>query len=41
MLAHVFRVTNDPFLGKVGIFRVWQGTVKAKSDLILDDHKSP
>lgn len=41
VLAHVFRVTNDPFLGKVGIFRVWQGTVKAKSDLILDDHKKP
>jgi elongation factor G len=41
VLAHVFRVTNDPFLGKIGIFRVWQGTVKAKTDLIIDDHKKP
>ncbi|MBL9000055.1 MAG: elongation factor G [Phycisphaerae bacterium] len=41
ILAHVFRVTNDPFLGKIGIFRVHQGTVKAKSDLIIDDHKKP
>lgn len=39
VLAHVFRVTTDPFVGKLGIFRVWQGTVKAKSDLLIDDHK--
>lgn len=41
VLAHVFRVTNDPFLGKVGIFRVHQGTIKAKQDLIIDDQKKP
>lgn len=41
VLAHVFRVSNDAFLGKVGIFRVWQGTVKSKADLIIDDHKKP
>ncbi len=39
VLAHVFRVTTDPFVGKLGIFRVWQGTVKSKSDLLIDDHK--
>lgn len=41
VLAHVFRVSTDPFLGKVGIFRVHQGTVKAKSDLYIDDNKKP
>jgi len=41
VLAHVFRVTNDPFLGKVGIFRVHQGTIKAKQDLYIDDQKKP
>lgn len=41
VLAHIFRVSTDPFLGKVGIFRVHQGTVKAKSDLLIDDHKKP
>jgi len=41
VLAHIFRVTTDPFMGKLGIFRVWQGTVKAKVDLQLDDHKKP
>ncbi len=39
VLAHVFRVTLDPFLGKIGIFRVHQGTVKSKADLFIDDHK--
>ncbi|CAG0968956.1 Elongation factor G [Phycisphaerales bacterium] len=39
VLAHVFRVTNDAFLGKIGIFRVWQGTVKSKGELFIDDQK--
>ncbi len=41
LLAHVFKVTTDPFVGKLGIFRVHQGTLKAKSDLLIDDHKKP
>ncbi len=41
VLAHVFRVTNDPFLGKIGIFRVHQGTLKAKQEMLIDDHKKP
>ncbi len=41
VLAHVFRVTSDQFVGKLSLFRVHQGTVKAKSDLIIDDHKKP
>lgn len=41
VLAHIFRVTNDPFLGKVGIFRVHQGTIRAKQELIINDHKKP
>ncbi len=39
VLAHIFKVTTDPFVGKMGIFRVHQGTVKAKSELYLDDQK--
>ena len=27
VLAHVFKVTVDPFVGKLGVFRVHQGTV--------------
>jgi elongation factor G len=41
VLAHVFKITTDSFLGKTGVFRVHQGTVKAKSELIIDDQKKP
>jgi len=41
LLAHVFKITTDPFVGKLGIFRVHQGTLKAKSELFIDDHKKP
>jgi elongation factor G len=41
VLAHIFRVTTDPFVGKLGIFRVHQGTVKTRSELFIDDHKKP
>lgn len=41
LLAHVFKVATDPFVGKLGIFRVHQGTLKAKSELFIDDHKKP
>ncbi|MEM1184713.1 MAG: elongation factor G [Planctomycetota bacterium] len=41
VLAHVFKVTADKHLGKLGVFRVHQGTVKSKSELIIDDQKKP
>ncbi len=41
VLAHVFKVTTDKHVGKLGVFRVHQGTVRAKSELIVDDHKKP
>ena len=37
LLAHVFRVTSDPFVGKLGVFKVHQGTVRAKSEVYIDD----
>lgn len=39
LIAHVFKVVQDPFVGKLGLFRVHQGVIKAKQDLLLDDHK--
>ncbi|MDX2146062.1 MAG: elongation factor G [Planctomycetota bacterium] len=41
VVAHIFKVATDPFVGKLGIFRVYQGIVKHKQDLLLDDHKKP
>lgn len=38
-IAHIFKVSTDAFVGRLGIFRVYQGTVKAKGDLLIDDHK--
>ena len=28
VVAHVFKITNDPFVGKLSIFRIYQGTVR-------------
>ena len=39
LLAHVFRVVSDPFLGKIAIFRVHQGTLRAKGDVLINDQK--
>lgn len=41
LLAHVFKVTTDPFVGKLGVFRVHQGTLRAKQDILIDELKKP
>jgi len=41
VIADVFKIVNDPFVGKLGIFRVYQGTVKKDTQLFVDDSKKP
>ncbi|HET9976075.1 MAG TPA: elongation factor G [Burkholderiaceae bacterium] len=41
VLAHVFKVTVDPFVGRMGIFRVHQGTVTKDSLLYIGDGRKP
>jgi elongation factor G len=41
VLAHVFKVTADPFVGKLGIFRVHQGTVTPGSQLYVGHGRKP
>jgi elongation factor G len=41
VLAHVFKVVMDPFVGKLGIFRVHQGTVTKDSQLFVGDGRKP
>ncbi|GAB6196645.1 elongation factor G [Lysobacter xanthus] len=41
VIADVFKVVNDPFVGKLGVFRVYQGTVKRDTQLFVDDGKKP
>jgi elongation factor G len=41
VIAHVFKVTVDPFVGKMGIFRIYQGTVTKDSLLYVGDGRKP
>ncbi|MFN0133684.1 MAG: elongation factor G [Phycisphaerales bacterium] len=40
-IAHVFKVTSDPFVGKLAYFRVHSGVVRVKGELLINDHKKP
>jgi elongation factor G len=41
VLAHVFKVAIDNFVGKLGVFRVHQGTVTKDSQLLVGDARKP
>jgi elongation factor G len=41
VIAHVFKVNIDPFVGRLGIFRVHQGTVHAGAQLFIGDARKP
>ena len=41
VIADVFKIVNDPFVGKLSVFRVYQGTVKRDTQLFVDDGKKP
>ncbi len=41
VLAHVFKVVMDPFVGKLGVFRVHQGTVSKDTQLFVGDGRKP
>ena len=40
-IAHVFKVSVDPFIGKMGVFRIHQGTVKPAAPLFIGDARKP
>ena len=41
VVAHVFKVVNDPYIGKIGLFRLHQGRITKDSTLFVDDGKKP
>ena len=41
VLAHVFKVTVDPFVGRLGLFRVHQGTVSRDMPLYVGNSRKP
>ena len=40
-VAHVFKVSADPFVGKLGMFRIHQGTITKESQLYMGDERKP
>jgi elongation factor G len=40
-VAHVFKVINDPFRGKIGIFRIHQGRITTNAQLFIGDARKP
>jgi elongation factor G len=40
-IAHVFKVEIDPFKGRLGIFRIHQGTIRAGNQLFVGDARKP
>ncbi|MEW8029600.1 MAG: elongation factor G [Candidatus Thiodiazotropha sp.] len=41
VIGHVFKVLNDPYRGKLGIFRVHQGTLETNAQLFIGDARKP
>ena len=41
VLAHVFKISIDPFVGKLGVFRIHQGTISKDSQLFIGDGRKP
>lgn len=41
ILCHVFKVAHDPYVGKLGVFRIHHGTVNKNSELYINDQPKP
>ncbi|MGZ8216760.1 elongation factor G [Methylomagnum sp.] len=41
VLAHVFKVEIDPYVGKVSVFRVHQGTITTDTPLLVGESRKP
>ena len=41
VLAHVFQISNDPYRGKIALFRIHQGKVEPGSALFIGDARKP
>ena len=41
VISHVFKLTIDSFVGRMGIFRIHQGTVKKDTQLLIGEARKP
>lgn len=39
LVAHVFKITFDPFIGKLGAFRIYQGQINKDLAVFIDDSR--
>ena len=39
LVAHIFKVVNDPYIGKVGVFRIHQGTLRRDDMIFIGNNK--
>lgn len=41
VIAHVFKIVVDPYVGRMGVFRIHQGTVTPNTQLYIGDARKP
>ena len=41
VLAHVFKISVDPFVGRLAVFRVHQGTINKDTQLFIGEERKP
>ncbi len=41
VIAHVFKIINDPYAGKLAVFRIFQGTINKGSELYIGEQSKP
>lgn len=41
VIAHVFKISIDPYLGRIGLFRIYQGSIHIGSQLFIGDSRKP
>ena len=41
VIAHAFKISIDPYVGKLAVLRVHQGTIRQGSQLFVDDARKP
>jgi elongation factor G len=41
VLAHVFKIVTDPYIGKMAVFRIHQGTISRDNQLYIGDARQP
>ncbi len=41
VVAHIFKISFDPFVGRQALFRLYQGTIKKDAQMLIGDNRKP